>query len=82
MWTDQQRLERHEVEAWIAAAFPYPHFKASVTEKDEPTKGICRIRIEVTGPNGETLVANNQKSVYWSTRPIPGMVQFSDDWTA
>ena len=82
MWSDGQRLERHEVEAWIAAAFPYPHFKARVVEKEEPQHSRIRVTITVTGPNGEPCIAVNHKAVYHSLKSMPGMVQFSEDWTA
>lgn len=82
MWAGNQRLERHEVESWIAAAYPYPYFRAKVTEKEEPAHSRIRVTITVEGPNGEPIVAINQKAVYHALKSMPGMAQFSEDWTA
>lgn len=82
MWTHGQRLERSDVEPWVAEAFAYPYFVASVLDKEEPQHNRVRVTITVTGPNGEPLVANNRKPVYNSMRAMTGMVQFSEDWTA
>lgn len=81
MWTNGQRLERHEVEHWISTAFPYQHFLARVEEREEPERQLIRVIITVTGPNGEPLVAKDKSSVYYSTRPMVGMPQLSEDWT-
>jgi hypothetical protein len=82
MFQHGQRIERHEVEPWVAEAFPHPWFLAEVVEKEEPQHNRVRVSITITGPNGEALVANNRKPVYFSLRALPGMLQFSDDWTA
>lgn len=83
MWQNGQRLERSEVEPWIAEAFAYPYFLASVIEKEEPQHNRIRIITTVTGPNGESIVnlALNRKATYYSLRAMGGMVQFSEDWT-
>lgn len=80
MWADGQRIERHEVEQWVQDAFAFPHFKASVTEREEPQRGIVRVITTITGPNGEPLVANNRTAVYYATRAIPGMAQMDAEW--
>lgn len=80
MWQDQQRLERHEVEPWIADTFAFPHFKASVTEREEPQHNRIRVTTTILGPNGQPIVANNRTAVYYATRAIPGMAQTESDW--
>lgn len=84
MWQNGQKLDRSEVEPWIAEAFSFPYFLASVTEKEEPQHNRIRIIITVTGPNGEAIVnlALKRKATYYSLRAMSGMVQFSEDWTA
>jgi hypothetical protein len=84
MWQNGQRLERHEVEPWIAESFPYPYFIASVIEKEEPQHNRIRIITTVTGPNGESIVnlALNRKAVYFALKANAAMLQFSEDWTA
>lgn len=83
MWSDSQRLERHEVESWIAAAYPYPYFRAKVTEKEEPAHSRIRMTMSVVGPNEEPILDVNRKQVhYFALRAMPGMVQFAEDWTA
>ena len=81
-YSNGQRLERHEVEPWVAERHQHPYFKASVIEREQLDKGRVHITITITGPNGEPCVDVNRKAVYYSTRAIPGMVQFSEDWTA
>jgi hypothetical protein len=82
MFTDRQRLEPHEVEAWISRAYPYPYFIVSITEREEPEKQRVRVTTMITGPNGETLTDGDRKAVYYALRDMPGMLQFSEDWTA
>lgn len=82
MWQDKQRLERHEVEPWIAEAFSFPYFLASITEKEEPQHNRIRIITTVTGPNGEAIVAKDKRAVYYALRDHAVMAQFSEDWTA
>lgn len=82
MWDHGQRLDRSQVEPWVAQAFPHPYFIASVAEKEEPQHSRIRVTITITGPNGEPCVADNRKAVYTSLRAMTGMVQFSEDWTA
>ena len=80
MWSDGQRLERHEVEQWVRDAFAFPYFKASVAERDEPQHNRIRVTTTVLGPNGEPIVANNRTAVYMSLRAMPGMTQTESDW--
>lgn len=82
MWADGQKLERHEVEAWIAETYALPHFRAKVDEREEPQHSRIRITITVTGPNGEPIVAKDKRAVYFSMRSMTGMPQFAEDWTA
>jgi len=82
MWSDNQRLERHEVESWIAAQYPFPYFRAKVTEKEEPQHSRIRVTMSVVGPNDEPVVINGKQVYYHSLRAMPGMVQFAEDWTA
>jgi hypothetical protein len=83
MWEHGQKIDRHEVEPWIAEAFPYPYFLASVTEKEEPQHNRIRIITTVTGPNGEDIVnlALNRKASYYSLRASAQFPQFAEDWT-
>jgi hypothetical protein len=64
MWTDGQRIERHEVEPDLAAAYPLlSHFVARVSEVNG------RIRIELLSPSNQPLtVANGRTAVYWSLK--------------
>lgn len=64
MFTNGQRIERHQVEPWVAEAFPgHPFFKAHVREAEETyiTPDLTeakRIRVTVTicDGNGVPLV--------------------------
>jgi len=51
-------------------------------EKEEPQHSRIRVTITVVGPNDEPCLAVNHKAVYHSLKSMPGMVQFSEDWTA
>ena len=82
MFTTGQRVNRDQVEHWIAEAFSYDHFKAQVEEREEPEHDRIRIITTITGPNGEPLVANGRRAVYFSLRQMAGMPQALDDWTA
>lgn len=81
-YSSGQRLERSEVEPWIAETFAFPYFLAQVTEKEEPQHNRIRVITTITGPNGERLVANGRQSTYYALKPMVGMLQFSEDWTA
>lgn len=76
-----QRIDRCEVERWVSENFPYSHFIAQVAEREEPERQLIRIIITVTGPNGEAIIANGRNAVYYSTKPMVGMPQLSEDWT-
>lgn len=82
MFTHGQRVERSEVESWVASSYPFSYFRADVSEKEEPEHNRIRITITITGPNGEPLVANNRRAVYFSLKPMVGMPQVLDDWTS
>jgi len=57
VFTNGQRVERHQVEHWIAQAYPHmPFFRAVVTEAEEPEKRRIRVTITITGNNGEQIV--------------------------
>ena len=81
-YTDGQRIERHQVEPWVAEASNAPFFKARVVEKEEWSRGYIRVTTTIVGADDMPVVALNRKAVYYSLRPIAGMVQFSEDWTA
>lgn len=86
MFADGQRVERHEVEPCIAAAYPsLSHFIAKVTETEKPERGHVHVIVEICGPNGERLfhpIEQSHGAVYYSTRPMVGMPQVSGDWAA
>lgn len=81
MLTNGSVIPTADVEPWVRAAAPYPHYLVQITELPQPDKHRVHVTTEITGPRGKRIDVNGRRPVYYTFRPFGEfMEQPEDDW--